>query len=280
VFLTAFGQIIEAIITCGADALLNPKDMLRIIVSAIKKTFRTLFHATRDTVLIALDCIIRMIHAIPKLLSAPWTIPGLTDLWEDWTDQEFSLINFATYGSAVLLDLMTIAIPDKQKTAVFGTPYRQGWAERVKMGPLYTSYQDKADQAALAERYPGLSRPEDTNPIVWMVNVDYGAILKEGDKPVAEAEKDDGSFGDWMGLVGGVFKLITNGIMVYQANTPSQAIGGKMLAFKTIAAVVALAGMAGEGIGYISSSGEGPGKDPKDVANLVSPHHPIASTPC
>ena len=285
VFLTAFGQIIDTIAASGTEALLNPKEMLRIIVSAVKKTFRTLFHATRDTVLIAVDCVIRMVHAIPALLAEPWVIPGLTDLWEDWTGQEFSLLNFATYGSAILLDLMTIAVPDKQKTAVFGKPFRQGWAESLKMEPMYTSFRERADQAALAARYPGPSRPEDTSPIVMMVMTDYGTMQKEGgEKPPAEAEEtneDDSDFGDWMSMVGGIFKFITNGIIVYQAKVPDQGIGGKMIGFKIVSAVVALAAMAGEGVSYFTSSSGQANQDPKDVANLVksAPCPPVTTNP-
>jgi len=267
VFLTAFGQIVDALIQSGTDLLQNPSEMLRIIVTAVKKTFRTVFHATRDAVLVAVDCIIRMVHAIPALLSATWTIPGLTDLWKDWTDQDFSIINFLTYGPAVILDILTLAMPEKQKTAIFATPFKEGWAARIKVEPMYTSFRERADQAALAAMYPGPSRPEDTNPIVMMVLVGSG----EGPKDEKHEEDDDNPYGDWMAVIGGIFKLAANTIMVVQANLPAEGIGKKMIAFKTLFAVVALAGMIGDGVSYLSSAGEKPGKDPKDVANLVSP---------
>ncbi|EGO53342.1 hypothetical protein NEUTE1DRAFT_126669 [Neurospora tetrasperma FGSC 2508] len=271
VFLTAFGQIIENIATSGTEALLNPKQMLGIIISAIKKASRTLFHATRDTILIAVDCIIRVIHVIPGLLTEAWTIPGLTDVWEDWTGQEFSLINFATYGSAVLLDLMTFAVLDQVKTSACA-PFRPGWAERIEMEPLYTSFQDTRNQAVLAARYPGPSRPEDTNPMVMMVMADYGSISQKDDEKQGAApeteETSNSSFNDWMSIVGGLFKLVTNGLIVYQAGRAEEPIGRKMVAFKTVTALVALGSMIGEGSSYITSSVEKANKDPKDIANL------------
>lgn len=68
--------------------------------------------------------------------------------------------------------------------------------------------------------------------------------------------------------MGGLFKLITNGLIVYQAGKAEEPISRKMVAFKTVAALLALGGMIGEGVGYISSSADGANKDPKDVTNL------------
>ncbi len=45
---------------------------------------------------------------------------------------------------------------------------------------MYTGFRDKADQAALAARYPGPSKPEDTSPILMIVMTDYGTMQNKG----------------------------------------------------------------------------------------------------
>lgn len=169
----AFLEIFNTISNCATDVMTDPKKLQPIIMAAIKKSFRALFAATRDASLIVFDCFISMIKAIGPILTTAWSIPGMTDMWTDWTDQEFSILNFATYGGAIVINLMMngIGMTDQQKSDVFLAPLPQDWTQ-TEITPLYKSFQEKADQEALEKVYPGPSLPEHTRPIIMMVNLD------------------------------------------------------------------------------------------------------------
>lgn len=187
--ITSFMEIITIVSNCSVDVLRDPKQMLTIILHAVKKSFRTLFKTVRDAIMIVVDFTIRVIKAIPGMLTKAWKIPGLTNLWEDWVGQEFSIINYITYGAAILIDLSAAGYSDEQKTKAFGTPFSQGWTQ-FKMEPVYTRIQRQADQRAIEAKYPGPTLPEHTNPTVMMVLTESANGKKPETKTEEKPDKD------------------------------------------------------------------------------------------
>lgn len=186
---TSFMEMITIVSNCSVDALRDPKQVLTIILHAVKKSFRALFKTVRDSIMIVVDFMIRVIKAIPGMLTQAWKIPGLTNLWEDWVGQEFSIINYITYGAAILIDLGTTGYTDEQKTKAFGTPFSEGWT-LFKMEPVYKRFQRLADQKAIEAKYPGPTLPEHTNPTVMMTLTESANGKKSETKPVEKPEED------------------------------------------------------------------------------------------
>ncbi|EEU33895.1 uncharacterized protein NECHADRAFT_88823 [Fusarium vanettenii 77-13-4] len=166
--LGAFMELFSVISMSATDVLTKPRELIPILIRAARKMFKEAFDATRDLALLAFDTLIRVVMTIPAILTQAWKIPGLTDLWEDWIGQEFSLINFATYGIAVFVDLVTVKFTEAQKDKVFGQPFGEQWTQ-FDIEPMYRGARRAADQAALAAKYPGPSLPEHTNPMVMMM---------------------------------------------------------------------------------------------------------------
>ncbi|PSR81476.1 hypothetical protein BD289DRAFT_413041 [Coniella lustricola] len=222
-------EFVSLIATTAADVLRDPKKLFSIMLQAAKKSFKTLFKATRDVLLCLFDTIIRVVKTIPELLTTTWNIPGLTDVWQDWTGQEFTLLNFATYAAAAMVDFITYAVPNEKKDKLFGTKLPQAWPY-FKMEPLYERYKDQTNQDALAAMYPGPSLPEHTNPIVMMVQVDYTGnsettnSKEEEEKNNAASDLGGDFVGDWITLVGAAFKFLTAGIQVSELVAQSKAI--------------------------------------------------------
>jgi hypothetical protein len=158
--LMLFMNIVDAITTCAASATSGPEEVMPIIIQAVKRSFRKAFHATRDITMQVFGSITRMIKALPNLLTQAWKIPDLTDLWEDWTGQEFSILNLTTYGFALLTTLLPPVLSDTQVDAMFGKPITTGWTQ-VKMEPFYLGIRRVKDQAAIAA--------EHTDTVVVMV---------------------------------------------------------------------------------------------------------------
>lgn len=176
--LGAFMELFSVISTSATDAFTNPKQLIPILIRAVRNCFKGAFAVTRDLALLVFDGLIRVISAIPAIITQAWKIPGLTDLWEDWIGQEFSLLNFATYGVAVFVDLTTVGLTDQQKSDAFGKPFGDDWTQ-FDIQPLYRGARRAAEQAALAAKYPGPSLPEHTKPIVMMVMVDGSGKEKD-----------------------------------------------------------------------------------------------------
>jgi hypothetical protein len=79
----------------------DPTKFLDTIRRSLQSVVWTLFDTLRNIVETTYDIITAVISALSPMLEGVWKVPGLTDLWEDLTDQEFSLIGFMTYGPAV-----------------------------------------------------------------------------------------------------------------------------------------------------------------------------------
>ncbi|KAI8710945.1 hypothetical protein NCS52_01523400 [Fusarium sp. LHS14.1] len=114
-----FMELFSIISMSTTDVLTKPSELIPILIRAARKMFKGAFDATRDLALLVFDTLIRVVLAILAILTQAWKIPGLIDLWEDWIGQEFSLINFATYGIAVFVDLVTVKFTEAQKDKVF-----------------------------------------------------------------------------------------------------------------------------------------------------------------
>jgi hypothetical protein len=179
--LEAFMNIVDAIATCAADATSGPKEIMPIMIRAAKRSFRKAFHATRDITLQVFESITRMIKAIPNLLTQAWKVPGLTDLWEDWIGQEFSLLNFTSYVFALTTSILPPVPSDKQMDLMFGKPIVIDWTQ-VRIEPFYHRVRRAKNQAAIAA--------EHTDPVVVTIvternpGKDLNHDLEKGSYPV------------------------------------------------------------------------------------------------
>ncbi|XP_014550206.1 hypothetical protein COCVIDRAFT_116113 [Bipolaris victoriae FI3] len=267
--LGAFMELFNVISMSATDALTNPRELMPILIRAVKKMFKGAFDATRDLALLAFDTLIRVVMTIPAILTQAWKIPGLTDLWEDWIGQEFSLINFATYGIAVFVDLVTIGFTEAKKDKVFGKPFGEEWTQ-FDIEPMYRSARRAADQAALAAKYPGPSLPEHTNPLIMMTTISDAS--KGGDN-ASQKEKDKQNLENTLGtsfafvgcVLGGMIDVLGSVIPAsgstaeeFQRTAVQQkyflAIGGTM--FNTSCAVISWqVGETWQTIGNLAGAG-------------------------
>jgi hypothetical protein len=151
-----FMNIVDNIAKCAVSATSGPEDMMPITL----QVFRS---------------ITRMIKAISNLLTQAWKIPNPTDLWEAWIGQEFSLLNFTNYISALMTSILPPVPSDKQMDAMFGKPITTGW-NHVEIEPFYHGVRRAKDQAAIAA--------EHTDSVVMMVLIDDTNSGKDLDQNV------------------------------------------------------------------------------------------------
>jgi hypothetical protein len=112
-------------------------------IDAMKKTLKTvswtLFDRLRNFVESIYGIATAVIKAIGAVLDGVWKIPGVTDIWEDFTVQEFSILDFITFGPAVFMNLLLIATKGKLP---FDDSVELFHFSAVEVKPFYTSKKD------------------------------------------------------------------------------------------------------------------------------------------
>ena len=113
----------------------DPSQFLDGMKKALQTVFWTLFDSLRNFVEGVYGIITAVINAIGTVLDGVWKIPGVTDLWVDLTEQEFTLLGFMTYGPAVFLNLLSFGAAGKlpfENVQMFDF-------QSVEVKPLYVS---------------------------------------------------------------------------------------------------------------------------------------------
>lgn len=107
------GQGIDTIITClegiiqslvGALGKIadDPSNVLNIILTTVSNDVWNLFDAVKGMSLTICDMLVDIFDMLVEFVEGIWEIPGITDAYEDFTGQKFSLLGFATYIAAAL----------------------------------------------------------------------------------------------------------------------------------------------------------------------------------
>lgn len=186
---TSFVEIITIISNCSMDVLRDPKQMLKIILHAVKKSFRTLFKTVRDSIMIVVDFMVRAIKAIPGNTHSSMEDPRPHELMGGLGRSRILNHQLRNLRSRHPHRFRAAGYTDEQKTKAFGTPLSQGWTQ-FKIDPLYNRFQRLADQGAIEAKYPGPTLPEHTNPTVMMVLTesanDKKSEIKTEGNPVEE----------------------------------------------------------------------------------------------
>lgn len=163
-----FFRIADALGSALLDIASDPSRAVSVFLDMLKDLFREIFGTVRDLTLGAYDVLVRAIDCVPAILTGKWVIPDLTDMYEEMTEQEFSLLNYATFALAALLEFMAVSAGATQSLgAKLSLPEK--WSESLPLEPLYTPVREAMDQMAIQARYPGPSLPEHTQPMVMMI---------------------------------------------------------------------------------------------------------------
>ena len=176
----AFFKVADAIGSSLLDLASDPSRALAIFLKVLKGLFRDIFGTVRDVALEAYDTVIRAIGCIPALLTEVWVIPDLTDTYEDLVGQPFSLLNYATFTLAAVLEFMANSVGATQSLGAI-VNVSEGWSQGLSPKPLYSCFREAMDQTAIEAKYPGPSLPEHTQPIIMMVKLESNnSTTKDG----------------------------------------------------------------------------------------------------
>ncbi|KAI1169836.1 hypothetical protein F4777DRAFT_584523 [Nemania sp. FL0916] len=110
---TCFLNIISELVTAGGDVISDPSSLRDVIMRVLKSSVWEIFDAVESTALSIYDMIVDLFGMLYEFLTGEWVIPGLTDLWEDFSGQPFSILGFGTYLLSTLLNISSMLIAGK-----------------------------------------------------------------------------------------------------------------------------------------------------------------------
>ncbi|KAI0402760.1 hypothetical protein F4802DRAFT_337581 [Xylaria palmicola] len=99
---------LETIITELERIFSNPLTVLESAKRYLQSMVWTLFDSIRNLIESLYDALTNLVKSLSPILDGVWKIPGLTELWEDLTGQEFTLLGVLTYLPAVVCNLACI----------------------------------------------------------------------------------------------------------------------------------------------------------------------------
>jgi len=94
------------------NVLKDPSSVLDVLLRILSDIFYTAFDGVKGLVLGAFDAFIKSLRGLNDLLTGTWKLPGLTDEWEDFAGQEFSLIGCGTYILSLFLNIGHMLLSD------------------------------------------------------------------------------------------------------------------------------------------------------------------------
>ncbi|KAJ5726254.1 uncharacterized protein N7483_007611 [Penicillium malachiteum] len=106
-------QLLDTLIEQFEKARNGNQTVLAAFMTSLQGTFWTLYDTLRTMVEGLYDWILVFIRGIGSILTQVWKIPGLTDLWEDITGTEFTLLGFATYLPIVVTNFHRLMVFDQ-----------------------------------------------------------------------------------------------------------------------------------------------------------------------
>ncbi|KAK3370406.1 hypothetical protein B0H63DRAFT_564578 [Podospora didyma] len=83
----------------------DPAKIVEAVLNSLKSVFWTFWDTAALIVEKTFDSLAVFLDELGPLLSEEWNIPGLTDSWEDLTEQKFSLLGFLTFVPAAIINL-------------------------------------------------------------------------------------------------------------------------------------------------------------------------------
>ena len=137
-------QLFDTIVS-EMSGVTSPKTFMMALLNALKSVLWTLFDTVKNGVLMLYDAITVFVRELEPILNGVWKLGGLTDMWEDLTGQDFTLLGFATYPIAMVL---TIASTSIQGRLPFAEMESLDF-DAIEIKQLYTSKRSKREKAAM-----------------------------------------------------------------------------------------------------------------------------------
>ncbi|KAF3931579.1 hypothetical protein ABW19_dt0209250 [Dactylella cylindrospora] len=101
-------RLIKTFIEQVQNAIKNfdPMEILNCVLNSLKAIIWTVFETMENFALKFWDALIVFVRGISSILSSPWKIPGITDVWEEITGSEFSIFGFMSFVPSAILNLV------------------------------------------------------------------------------------------------------------------------------------------------------------------------------
>lgn len=86
-------------------AISEPESVMNHLYDIFRDGFWTIFDSLKAIILALYSLVMNSFDAISEFCRGKWKIPYMTDLWEEITNTDFTLINFVSYLAAQFLEL-------------------------------------------------------------------------------------------------------------------------------------------------------------------------------
>lgn len=106
--LASFTNVIAAFFDKFRDIIVAaPETLASSVLDSLKTAFWSIFEAFKTALLGFIDILVQSFQTIISFITTEWVIPDFTDLWYDFTNCKFSLMNFFTYILAQFFELFS-----------------------------------------------------------------------------------------------------------------------------------------------------------------------------
>ena len=96
-----FERLFENLVTLISD----PTNAVDILLDSCRAGFWSAFEGVKEIVLELYGLLVALFNDMDTFLNDVWVLPGLTDLWYDYTGMDFSLMNLLTYTLAQIIEI-------------------------------------------------------------------------------------------------------------------------------------------------------------------------------
>lgn len=83
----------------------NPSKIVESILNALKSVFWNFWDMATLFIKKTFECLSGFLDELIPLLTEEWNIPGLTDAWEELTEQKFTVLGFVTFAPATIINM-------------------------------------------------------------------------------------------------------------------------------------------------------------------------------
>ena len=87
-------------------AIGQPERVMDHLFTVFRDGFWTIFDSIKSIILAVYSLVMNSFDKIVDFCRGTWEIPSMTELWKDLTNTDFSLINFVSYVTAQVLELL------------------------------------------------------------------------------------------------------------------------------------------------------------------------------
>lgn len=117
--LKLFSSLWETFVRKLSVVMVDQDQLIPAIVRALKSVAGTMFRTIENFTMLIYDILIVLVREIRPILTGRWKLGAYTDMWEDMTGQEFTIMNVLTYPLALLLNILAIGssgrLPSKDR---------------------------------------------------------------------------------------------------------------------------------------------------------------------